>query len=404
VVYGIRQPASYDALVIRRYERLFFEHFGRSVNWMLARHATTRGMQLFGIDGVLDGDDWLDVDTAFGSVGPDPSATMGTGEIVRGSELVQTFSGVRDGLDSIRLRFERPASSLACSVDMTLEDVASGTVIAKASLTQMKMQDSAIDELGATMRFEPVAHSSERLLRLRASSPDGEPGRAFILRARSDWDQCVKQAMRSPEASPTHAPADSWRLERDGRSLSGGLYLDLGFADHELHAEARVGRFTLYGFDRATSLYHTVPNAHGSVGEKDSWDQVTAPGFDPTREVVLERDDLPLPSTDDSASSASRTVTVGSEIAGHIRLHVDAGAPGWLVTAHPWYPGWTARVNGNAEHIWRANYAFTAIHLPAAACDVELDYGAPTFWLACKLALAAIVACATWLGLSARAR
>ncbi len=403
IVYGIRQPASFDALVIRRYERLFFENFGRSVNWMLARKATTKGLQLFGIDGVLDGDGWLDVDTAFGSVGPNPSANVGTGEIVRGSELVQTFTGVRDGLDSIRLRFERPATNLACSVDVTLEDAANSTVIAKTSFTQAQMQDTAIDELGATMRFAPVAHSSEKLLRLRASSTDAEPGRAFVLRARSDWDGCVQQAMKSPEVLPTHAQSDTWRLERDGMQLSGGLYFDLGFADRDFHAEGPVGRFTLFGFDRATSMYHVVSKSHASAGEEDSWNQVTAAGFDPAREVVLERDDMPVPSDSDKASSASRTVTFGSEIPGHIRLHVEAGASGWLVTAHPWYPGWNARVNGNEAHIWRADYAFTAIQLPASACDVELDYGAPTFWVACKLALAAIVACAVWLVVSARA-
>jgi hypothetical protein len=351
---------------------------------------------------VLDRDGWLDVDTAFASVEPDPGANIGTGEIVRGSELVQTFSGIRDGLDSIRLRFVRPASSLACSVDVTLEDAASHTVIAKARFTQAEMQDSASDELGATMRFAPVAHSSEKLLRLRATSPDGEPGGAFTLRARSDWDECVRQAMRSRDASSLHELFEGWRLERDGQRLAGGLYFDLGFADHDFHAEAPVGRFTLYGFDRATSRYHVVFASHVSVSEKDSWEKVTAPGFDPAREVVIEGDGTSLPDSVDSGSSAPRKVTFESEIPGHIRVHADAGEPGWLVTAHPWYPGWTARVNGEETHIWRADYAFSAIRLPAAACEIELDYSAPTFRLACKLALAAMIACAGWLVASAR--
>ncbi len=400
IVYGIRQAACYDALGIGRYERLYVRHFGSSVNWMLARKATARGLQMFGIDAVLDGDGWLDVDTAFDFVAWDPKAFVGTGELVRGSEVVQDFTGVRDGLDSIRVRFERPAQDPACTVDIALEDASSGAVIARQTFSTATMNDSAPDELAATLRCAPIEGSRERHLRLRAASKDGAPGRAFVLRARSDWDACVAQALGSPG---THAPAEGWKLSRDGQPLSGGLYLDLGFADHAFHPEAPVGRFTLYRFERANSRYHVVADARWSDDAEDSWKQVDAPDFDPARSVVIERDAAPLPPAMTSTAAASRSVTLDAEIPGRIRLHVAAGESGWLVTAQPWYPGWVARVNGAAEPIRRADYAFSAIRLPASACDVELEYTAPAFRLACKLATAAILALAVWLFVSHRA-
>jgi hypothetical protein len=405
MVYHLRHPASFDALVIRRYEQLWFAHFGVSTNWMLARRATERGMQLFGIDAVLDADGWLEVDTAFSSVGPNPAAVAGTGELVRGSEVVQTLTGLRDGLDSVRLHFERPAVDPGCTVDVTLEDAASGTPITSARFSTATMQGSAPEEVGATLRFAPIPGSQSKTLRLRASSTDAEPGRAFVLRARTDWDACVRQAIGSPDSPRTHALAAAWKLERDGKPLPGGLDVDLGFADHDFHAEARVGRFILHGFDRATSRYHVAGKARWVVGEERSWSLANDPGFDPLHEVVLEREDGAPDTTSDSREE--RAVRLVSEIPGHIRLHVDAGAPRWLVLSQPWYPGWTARVNDADGHfadkrIWRANYAFSAVELPATACDVELDYGAPTFRLACKLALGALVIFAGWLFVSAR--
>jgi hypothetical protein len=243
----LRQAANYDALGIRRYERLYAEHFGAGGNWMLARRASTRGLKLFGLGAVLDHDGWLEVDTAFGFVEPAPKALFRAGELVSGTQIVQELTGVRDGLDSLRLRFDRPPEPLACVIDVVLEDAQSGAVVAQARFDAATLDDSEQDEVAATLRFAPLEGSRTRVLRLRISSPDGAPGRAYVPRARTDWEDRVRQAVASGGAQDeVEELVGRWRLVRDGERLPAQLWLDLGFAAHEFRDEARVGRFTLW--------------------------------------------------------------------------------------------------------------------------------------------------------------
>jgi hypothetical protein len=396
IVYGLRQAASYDALGIRRYERLYQEHFGPQNNWMLATRASTRGLRLFGLEAVLDHDGWLEVDTAFGAVEPDAKSVARAGELVRGTVVVQELTGIRDGLDSIRLRFDRPADELACSVDVALEDD-SGTAIASKRTTAATMDDSARDEVAVTLRFAPIADSRTKRMRLRVSSPDAEPGRAFVPRARSDWDTQVRRAVATIGGGrDAESLASVWKLTRDGQRLPGQLWLDLGYADHEFHAEAPVGRFTLFGLDRATGRFHTVGSARWADGEEESWALVRAPDFDPAREVVIEREPGIDPVQLDGPAAEPRALKVFTDEPGHTMLIVGPGAPAWLVLTQPWYPGWHARVKGVVQPIRRANHAFGAIELPAGRCRVELDYDPPAFKLAGWLALAGILVTSGW--------
>jgi hypothetical protein len=57
-------------------------------------------------------------------------------------------------------------------------------------------------------------------------------------------------------------------------------------------------------------------------------------------------------------------------------LRVELPAPGVLVTADPWYPGWTVRVDGEPRRLLRANYAQRAVALDAGVHEVEFRYAA----------------------------
>jgi hypothetical protein len=293
---------------------------------------------------------------------------------------------------------------------VVLEDAQTGAVLARERFTAATLHDSARDEVAATLRCAPIERSRARVLRLRLSSPDGEPGRAFRLRARSDWDARVREAIGSTRAEDRSAPGSSaeelagrWRLERDGMGLPGQLWIDLGFASLAFRAEARVGRFTLHGFSNATARFHVVGAAHLAAGEDESWERVHAPGFDPAREVVLERGLAAAPTDERGERVAARLVTLVSDVPGRVRLRIEAGTARWLVMSQPWYPGWQARVNGAEQPIWRANYAFGAVELPDTACEVELVYDPVSFRIASWLALISTVLTAIWVLASRRA-
>ncbi|HTV41167.1 MAG TPA: YfhO family protein [Candidatus Sulfotelmatobacter sp.] len=93
--------------------------------------------------------------------------------------------------------------------------------------------------------------------------------------------------------------------------------------------------------------------------------------FDPRAEVYL-------PLAVRSAVTVSNTATVKiisvEYSAQKITANVDAGAPAMLVTAQSYYHPWHAYVDGRPTPLWRANYAFQALEIPAGAHDIKLVY------------------------------
>jgi hypothetical protein len=58
----------------------------------------------------------------------------------------------------------------------------------------------------------------------------------------------------------------------------------------------------------------------------------------------------------------------------HARLRVTRLAASWLVWNQASFPGWKARINGKEVPIQLANFAFSAIEIPAGDWVIELDY------------------------------
>jgi len=57
-----------------------------------------------------------------------------------------------------------------------------------------------------------------------------------------------------------------------------------------------------------------------------------------------------------------------------MRLTTESDGPAWLVLSDTWFPGWQARVDGVAQPVGRADYAFRAVALGAGRHDVEMTY------------------------------
>jgi hypothetical protein len=93
------------------------------------------------------------------------------------------------------------------------------------------------------------------------------------------------------------------------------------------------------------------------------------PAFDPAAEVLLERSASNLQSPTTFQYSATL-----QDVPNGVTIRADLGAPGYLVLADTWYPGWQATVDGEPAEIVRANYAFRAIWLEAGQHTVEMAY------------------------------
>lgn len=93
--------------------------------------------------------------------------------------------------------------------------------------------------------------------------------------------------------------------------------------------------------------------------------------FDGSRFVML-----PLEARGRSAVTnvVSAQVKLTSYAAERVELEVEAAAPAWVVLSQSWYHRWRAYVDGRPEPLWRANYAFQALQVPAGKSHVRLSY------------------------------
>jgi hypothetical protein len=120
----------------------------------------------------------------------------------------------------------------------------------------------------------------------------------------------------------------------------------------------------------------SVPTGEAAFG------RLHAPDFNPERSVVLHSSPasvsppvLPAPPADPAGrlfytAYAPEAYTVVAQTPG----------PAYLVFSEVWYPGWRAWVDGAETPIYRANFAFRAIHLPAAGEHTVVMRFDPAIW------------------------
>jgi hypothetical protein len=133
-------------------------------------------------------------------------------------------------------------------------------------------------------------------------------------------------------------------------------------------------------FERAAAL----PRAWWVPRERDVASGVAAlaalrsAGFDPRREVILERGvgaKRPAEAEAGAAEPAAQArVAIEAYAPEQVDVSVLAPQPGWLVLSDLFYPGWRATVNGSAAPIERANHLFRAVRIAAGASAVRFEY------------------------------
>ena len=141
---------------------------------------------------------------------------------------------------------------------------------------------------------------------------------------------------------------------------------------------------------------YVVCEAVAVPSPEQALDAVTAPGFDPAREVILEATSLPS----DEPCELQEAFFLPS-LPNQAKIRAILSQPGYLVLSDTFYPGWRATVDGERIQILRANGAFRAVALEAGTHEVWFQYRPRSFVTGVVCSVAALAgALLVWFVLS----
>lgn len=141
-----------------------------------------------------------------------------------------------------------------------------------------------------------------------------------------------------------------------------------------------------------------VNQAQIAADHEAAWAAVRAPEFDPTRTVILEARAPAMP----TISNAEAEIALLQYDLHYVEIAVNATGPGYLVLSDTHYPGWRATVNGMERPIYRANYAFRAVPIPAGESVVRMRFVPVSWYVGLGLTGLTMLALLGYVGLSQR--
>jgi hypothetical protein len=113
---------------------------------------------------------------------------------------------------------------------------------------------------------------------------------------------------------------------------------------------------------------------------------------DPRRSVVLEgRTARTVPTRAEGGEAEILPTDDPNRVTVGVR-----GQGGWLVLSDLWYPGWKARVDDNPVPLYRGNYLFKAVEVPAGEHLVEFQYRPLAFRLGVLLSALGLLGILLW--------
>jgi hypothetical protein len=118
--------------------------------------------------------------------------------------------------------------------------------------------------------------------------------------------------------------------------------------------------------------------------------QLADTNFNPRREVYLPLEAKPFI----TATNVS-VMKISSEkfSAQQVEAKVETDTSAMLVAAQTYYHPWHAFVDGQPTRLWRANYAFQALEVPAGLHQVKLVYEDRRFYLGVIISLTTLAGC-----------
>ncbi|MFL5806070.1 MAG: YfhO family protein [Roseiflexaceae bacterium] len=137
----------------------------------------------------------------------------------------------------------------------------------------------------------------------------------------------------------------------------------------------------VYNDNNVTIYQNPQPSARAyfvdQVAVQPDWQAILArlkqPDFQPTRAAMVESDLTPEAARHlDGDTSA--WVEVERVSPNELRIHTRTTAERFLVLSEMWFPGWHAEIKGDELPIYRANYLFRGLAVPAGEHTIQMYY------------------------------
>lgn len=118
--------------------------------------------------------------------------------------------------------------------------------------------------------------------------------------------------------------------------------------------------------------------------------------FRPFDTLVLAPTAEPLPPPGPTPTPLPATLL--SRGTNHLELEVSAPAAGLVTVMDPWFPGWSAEVDGHRVPLLRADYAFMALAVPEGTHRIQLRYVPTTLLPGLAAVLSVVLGTLGWVG------
>ncbi len=143
-------------------------------------------------------------------------------------------------------------------------------------------------------------------------------------------------------------------------------------------ATVRSGRWSLYRRSSPPPRASLIGAWVVADGADQALHRLADPGFDVDATVILEEEPSVGPSGTGGSAGVARYRPQGEQA---IVVEVDARRPAMVLIRNPYDPGWSATVDGEPAPVLVADYAVTAVAVPAGHHVVRLTYDDPSIGL-----------------------
>jgi hypothetical protein len=126
------------------------------------------------------------------------------------------------------------------------------------------------------------------------------------------------------------------------------------------------------------------------MSDAEALEAVTRADFQPRIQTYLPESVQPQCTATGAGEARLDSLKITAQ---RISCVVQCDQPTLVVMAQSYHRNWKATVDGTASPVWRANYAFQAVQVPAGRHELLLEYRDGNFTAGCVITIAALAAC-----------